>query len=242
MSNTTENKNNTIDDTDYDYTMGEGVYDAIILCGLVNKLVSKKMKVPNNFLIDVKKNNIKFKGNDDYEDTCSYFNEKYEHHKEFKNEAKRLFADIECLYRGYKKSLKYISSNFKTHHEDTRLINEDGRELGKDLVEELKSLMMNKNNCPCFYYNVYRCQLELMDKELLHKNFKILRLDIKKENYDLSKQTYKIDKRDWYVIKVSGFGTHDVVLIKLFRDLFRGNAYFFCNEKNRDAMYEYLLK
>lgn len=240
MSNTTENKNNTIDDT-YD----EELYKALVLCGLVNKLLSKKMKVPDTFLMILKENKKKFKYDKNYTKTCPLINEKHKEHKKFKEETSELFDRIQSFYIDYKKAIKYISPDFKTPHKDnTTLINEDGKEVGEDLIAELKNLMMNKDKCPCWYYNAYRCKLELMDKDILHKNFKILQQDIKKERekYDLSKQTYKIDKRDWYVIKVGGFGTYDVVLIKLFRDFFKGNAYFFCNEKNRDAMYEYLLK
>jgi len=214
------------------------LYYAIVWYGFMNKLISKKIKVPDRVLNCIKKNNIKFKGDDYYKGACSYTNKNHKKHTEFKKEVEGLFVDIEEVYRIHKKANKYISAEFGNQ--------EDKKEI-KDFLYDLKIFMCDKEKSLCFYYNIIEKggSLQWLDKKTLYNNFKVMKQFIKnKGGCELSKKTYKIDKKDWYVILVSGSDddANDEVLLKLFGEFKRGTSFWFYREDNRDAMYEYLLK
>jgi hypothetical protein len=145
----------------------------------------------------------------------------------------------------YSKSSKYINKNFK---KNMPTIYTDKGKFNRDLVEEFKYALTQKNKDKCITY-IQRAEsfAWLSDDQLKEhckqwrKLIKLGLITIRPEN-NFSK---KLDKHEWYIFVVQSTAEDDnidVAMLQLFDIAVSGYAYIFNKKENRDALFKYLTK
>jgi len=271
MSNTTENKNNTIntinqygavnekgekltintyngdyvEQCEFEDELTKGFY----LHMLIAKLTKNKIKVPTSLLTDLKDIKEKHKTNKDFTIGLQYLNKKHPQHKRYmelmKNGTNKVLLDIvDKKVKQYKTLNKFIDPEFEK--KEITIITLEG-EVGKDTMKLFKTFLSQKEKAPCFCWNQHLENFSWLDTPDLQAQFKIWKSLIK-EGRLLCKEEWKtsgfVDKTEWFgiVVKQKGNDTICVGSLKLFRQPIHGFVYWFNKETNRDAMLKYLLK
>ena len=164
--------------------------------------------------------------------------------KELNKDNEEVQAEIKRKFKYYRHEDKYYGGG---HHQMRVMTNGDN---GESIDRDLKQFMGEKMNAKAFTYNRRYKGLTWLDTKDIHTEFKRFKGQVKQgvlkvQEYNNQALTMKNNDTKWYSLVLQHADDSQVGIdlggIKIFQFMVDGICYFFQNEKNRDAMYKYLV-
>ena len=155
--------------------------------------------------------------------------------------------DIERRYNEYRQEEKYYGTNQEPRKSTIVLMG--GKEQGKDIDENLRQFISEKQDAKCFTFHRKLEKLNWLETEDTHSEFAGFKKLIKEgvlccREYN-NKELIMNDTSKWYSLVIQQpnevVGV-DIAGIKIFNFSVDGVCYFFPNKKNRDAMFKWINK
>jgi len=105
-----------------------------------------------------------------------------------------------------------------------------------------KFFAVKKSYCLCFTYEPDDdIPFIWFNQDMLDKEFKVIKKDIKKEEVKLNKYTFNLGGVNWYILNID-YNEKDICLFTYAHsnELIGDFVYYFKKENNRDLMFDYL--
>ncbi len=201
-----------------------------------------KIQIPYKLLMHVKKTKEIFL----QINTNKVLNNRIKFLDDKMNDDKEVKEDIKKLYNQYRREDKYLGG------EAANIIQVicDGGDNGDSIDEDLRDFISEKHDAPCFTYHKQEKKLIWVDKKYMTPEFKRFKKMIKKNKIVIHEEnnlTLTMNgKSKWYSLVFSPPEGSDFQIdlagLKIFEIMVEGYGYYFQKKRNRDAMYEWLIK
>lgn len=215
------------------------------LKGLMKKFILERQRIPICIIDDIKDIQRELKktqvirqesGREITKEELDEFEKAYQ----YKN-SDEIKKKIKKSYRHHE---KYIG---ETKFKEKKVLSLQGEEKGCDLISGFHQLMLEKGKGICFTYAVHLENWVWLDKQHVEGQFKLFKNNNKVICQKCNNKTEEFNGKKWYslVIQDSDLERNPPICIgsfKVFGFLCSGFIYWFQNEQNRDAMFNWIQK